>query len=48
MDAQALTEYIRQGIRKEVYADRIALYLPFFFGSALSVISLEVREDEGL
>ena len=22
--------------------------LPFFFGSALSVISLEVREDEGL
>ena len=32
MDAQALTEYIRQGIRKEVYADRIALYLPFFFG----------------
>jgi len=32
MDAQALTEYIWQGIRKEVYADRIELYLPFIFG----------------
>ena len=32
MDAQALGAYIRQGLRKEVYADRIELYLPFFFG----------------
>ena len=32
MDAQALNGYIRQGIRKEVYTDRIELYLPFFFG----------------
>lgn len=32
MDAQALTGYIRQGIQKKVYADRIELYLPFFFG----------------
>ena len=36
MDAQALTGYIRQGIRKEVYADRIELYLPFFFGNGES------------
>ena len=33
MDAQALNTYIRQGIRKEVYADRIELFLPFFFGN---------------
>lgn len=33
MDAQALTGYIRQGIRREVYADRIQLYLPFYFGN---------------
>lgn len=33
MQAQALTGYIRQEIRKEVYADRIELYLPFFFGN---------------
>lgn len=33
MDAQALTGYIRSEIRKEVYADRIELYLPFFFGN---------------
>lgn len=32
MDAQALTGYIRQGIRKEVTGDGIRLYLPFFFG----------------
>lgn len=32
MDAQALNGYIRQGIGKEVYTDRIELYLPFFFG----------------
>ena len=36
MDAQALTGYIQQGIRKEVYADRIELYLPFFFGKGES------------
>lgn len=36
MDVQALTGYIRQGIRKEVYADRIELYLPFFFGNGES------------
>ncbi|MBR2310881.1 MAG: hypothetical protein IKA47_10190 [Oscillospiraceae bacterium] len=32
MDAAALTGYIRQEVRKEVYADRIELYLPFYFG----------------
>lgn len=32
MDAQALTGYIRQGMKKAVYPDRIELYLPFFFG----------------
>ncbi len=36
MDAQALAGYIRQGIRKEVYDDRIELYLPFFFGNGES------------
>ena len=33
MDAQGLAGYIRQGIRKEVFDDRIELYLPFFFGN---------------
>lgn len=37
MQAQDLTGYIRQGIRKEVYADGIKLYLPFFFGTGDSV-----------
>ena len=32
MDAQALTGYIWQGIRKEVTDEEIRLYLPFFFG----------------
>ena len=32
MDVQALNGYIRQGIGKEVFTDRIELYLPFFFG----------------
>ena len=36
MDAQTLTGYIRQGIRKEVYDDRIELYLPFYFESGES------------
>lgn len=33
MDAQALNGSIRQGIRTEVSADRIQVYLPFFFGN---------------
>ena len=33
MDDSALTGYIRQEIRKEVYDDRIELYLPFYFGA---------------
>ena len=33
MDIQALAGYIRQEIRKEVYPDRVELYLPFFFMS---------------
>ena len=33
MDAKVLNEYIWQGLRKEVYADKIELYLPFFFGN---------------
>ena len=36
MDAQALTGYIWQGIRKEVSADGIRLYLPFFFGEGVT------------
>ena len=36
MEAQALTGYIRQEIRQEVYADRIEVYLPFFFGNGES------------
>ena len=36
MDAEALTGYIWQGIRKEVTADGIRLYLPFFFGEGES------------
>lgn len=32
MDAQALTGYIQQGIRQELTADGLRLYLPFFFG----------------
>ena len=34
MDAKTLYKYIWQGIRKEVYADRIELHLPFFFGNS--------------
>lgn len=33
MRAEKLQEYIWQGLRKEVYPDRVELYLPFFFGS---------------
>lgn len=33
MQPQAISQSIWQDIRKEVYADRILLYLPFFFGS---------------
>ena len=33
MDAQTLNGYIKQEIRKEVFADHIKLYLPFFFGN---------------
>ena len=32
MQAEKLQEYIWQNIRKEVYPDRVELYLPFFFG----------------
>ena len=32
MYPEKLQEYIRQGIRKELYQDRIELFLPFFFG----------------
>ena len=33
MDAQALREYVWQGLRKEVYADKIEIFIPFYFGS---------------
>ena len=33
MQAEKLREYIWQGIRKEVYPDRVELYIPFFFGN---------------
>lgn len=33
IDAMKLREYIWQGIRKEVHADKILFYVPFFFGS---------------
>lgn len=33
MDAVNLHTYIWQGIRKDVQADKIQLYLPFFFGA---------------
>lgn len=32
MKQEKLREYIWQDIRKEVYPDRVELYLPFFFG----------------
>ena len=35
IDAMKLHEYIWQGIRKEVSADKIELYLPFFFGEGI-------------
>ena len=40
MDAQALTGYIRQGIRYETHAEGIRLYLPFFFGQKQEEICL--------
>ena len=34
MKPENLQAYIWQGIRKEVHADKIELYVPFFFGGA--------------
>ncbi len=48
MDAQALNGYIRQGIRKEVYTDRIELYLPFFFGNNVSEPLCLVWDKKGV
>lgn len=48
MDAQALTGYIQQGIKKEVYADRIELYLPFFFGNGNSEPLCLVWNENGV
>lgn len=31
---EKLQEYIRQGIKKDVYQDKIELYIPFFFGNS--------------
>ena len=36
MQAQALNEYIGQGIKREVYKDKTLLYLPFYFGENTS------------
>ena len=33
MDAGTVHDYIWQGIQKKVYADRIELHLPFYFGN---------------
>ena len=35
MNAESVHKSIWQGIRKEVYADRIELHLPFFFGEGI-------------
>ena len=48
MDAQALAGYIRQGIRKEVYTDRIELYLPFFFGNGNSEPLCLIWDKKGI
>lgn len=48
MEAQALTGYIRQGIRKKVYDDRIELYLPVFFGNGESEPLCLVWDNKGV
>ena len=48
MDAQALTGYIRQGFRKEVTADGIRLYLPFFFGEDASEPLCLIWDNKGV
>lgn len=48
MDSQALNGYIRQGIRKEVYADRIEVYLPFYFGNGKSDELCLVWDEKGV
>ena len=48
MDAQKLTEYIRQGICKKVYPDRIELSLPFFFGNGKEVPLQLVWDKNGI
>ncbi len=48
MDAQVLTDCIRQGIRKEVSADRIRLYLPFFFGNGESEPLCLIWNEKGV
>ena len=48
MDVQALAGYIRQGIRKEVYDDRIELYLPFFFGNGESEPLCLIWDEKGV
>jgi len=48
MDAQALTDYIRQGVRQEVCPDRVELYLPFWFGNENSDPLCLVFSDKGV
>lgn len=48
MDAQALNGYMRQQIRKEVYADRIEVQLPFYFGNGKSDELCLVWNEKGV
>lgn len=48
MDAEALTGYIRQGLRKAVYDDRIELHLPFFFGKVESEPLCLIWDQKGV
>lgn len=48
MDPASLYKSIWQGIRKEVYADKIELYLPFFFGEGIDTPLCLTWDREGV
>lgn len=47
MKPEKLQEYIWQGIRKEVYANKIELHLPFFFGNGEDAPLCLTWSDDG-
>lgn len=48
IDAMKLREYIWQGTRKEVSADKIEFYLPFFFGEGIDAPLCLIWDRKGV